>query len=116
MWSVHLKAIAILFWAERFGKQIGMRDLWIKQCGNSQHQQFSRFGHDRLSQCGQTNDGAGQACVKAVACASTAMNTSASAMLARETAGYPAIVFLPNNKVSAAQLAQPIANGVGIGV
>ena len=24
-----------LFWAERFGKEIGMQDLWVKQCGNS---------------------------------------------------------------------------------
>ena len=24
-----------LFWAERFGKQLGMSDLWVKQCGNS---------------------------------------------------------------------------------
>ena len=24
-----------LFWAERFGKELGMSDLWVKQCGNS---------------------------------------------------------------------------------
>jgi threonine synthase len=24
-----------LLWAERFGSQIGVEDLWIKQCGNS---------------------------------------------------------------------------------
>jgi len=24
-----------LFWAERFGAQLGMKDLWVKQCGNS---------------------------------------------------------------------------------
>ena len=24
-----------LFWAERFGRELGMEDLWVKQCGNS---------------------------------------------------------------------------------
>ena len=24
-----------LFWAERFGRELGMSDLWVKQCGNS---------------------------------------------------------------------------------
>ena len=24
-----------LFWAERFGRTLGMKDLWVKQCGNS---------------------------------------------------------------------------------
>lgn len=24
-----------LFWAERFGRTLGMTDLWVKQCGNS---------------------------------------------------------------------------------
>ena len=24
-----------LFWADRYGKQLGVADLWVKQCGNS---------------------------------------------------------------------------------
>ena len=30
-----------LFWAKRFGREtLGMRDLWVKQCGNSTHWQL----------------------------------------------------------------------------
>jgi len=33
-----------LFWAERFGKMLGMRDLWIKLCGNSHSGSFKDLG------------------------------------------------------------------------
>lgn len=34
-----------LFWAERFGKeQLGMHDLWVKQCGNSHTGSFKDLG------------------------------------------------------------------------
>jgi threonine synthase len=33
-----------LFWAERFGRQIGLDDLWIKQCGNSHTGSFKDLG------------------------------------------------------------------------
>lgn len=33
-----------LFWAERFGKQLGMTDLWVKQCGNSHTGSFKDLG------------------------------------------------------------------------
>ena len=33
-----------LFWAERFGKELGMSDLWIKQCGNSHTGSFKDLG------------------------------------------------------------------------
>ena len=33
-----------LFWAERFGKQLGMSDLWVKQCGNSHTGSFKDLG------------------------------------------------------------------------
>ena len=48
--------------------------------------------------------------VPAVACASTG-DTSASLAAYCATAGIPAIVFLPKNKVSSAQLVQPLAHG-----
>ena len=34
-----------LFWAERFGKEeLGMSDLWVKQCGNSHTGSFKARG------------------------------------------------------------------------
>jgi threonine synthase len=48
--------------------------------------------------------------VRAAACASTG-DTSAALAAYCAAAGIPSIVFLPRNKVSAAQLIQPISNG-----
>ena len=33
-----------LFWAERLGREIGMGDLWIKQCGNAHSGSFKDLG------------------------------------------------------------------------
>ena len=33
-----------LFWAERFGRELGMTDLWVKQCGNSHTGSFKDLG------------------------------------------------------------------------
>ncbi len=33
-----------LFWAERFGKIIGLKDLWIKLCGNTHSGSFKDLG------------------------------------------------------------------------
>ena len=33
-----------LFWAERYGKQIGVEDLWVKLCGNSHTGSFKDLG------------------------------------------------------------------------
>ena len=48
--------------------------------------------------------------IPAVACASTG-DTSAALAAYCAAAGIPAIVILPRNKVSTAQLIQPMANG-----
>lgn len=98
-----------LFWAERFGKHIGMPDLWIKQCGNDHTGSFKDLGMTVLvSQVKQMiADGKS---IPAVACASTG-DTSAALAAYCAAAGIQAIVLLPRNKVSNAQLIQPIANG-----
>jgi threonine synthase len=86
-----------LFWAERLGRQIGLSDLWVKQCGNSHTGSFKDLGMTVLVSVVRqiiANDTP----IKAVACASTG-DTSAC------------VVFLPKDKVSSAQLIQPIANG-----
>lgn len=166
-----------LFWAERFGRELGMSDLWVKQCGNSHTGSFKDLGMTVLvSQVGggalpgavgmrragvvawrggmaSVEEGAGQAlrlqagrlrrvawhggeshacsrrhlpsspapqvnrlrkikpeAVQAVGCASTG-DTSAALSAYCAAAGIPSIVFLPADKISLAQLVQPIANG-----
>ena len=51
--------------------------------------------------------------VRAVACASTG-DTSAALAAYAACAGIPAIIFLPQGKVSTAQLIQPVANGAHV--
>jgi len=98
-----------LFWAERFGRLIGIENLWIKLCGNSHSGSFKDLGMTVLvSQVKQMiSDGAP---IKAVACASTG-DTSAALAVYCAAAGIPSVVLLPKGKISIAQLVQPIANG-----
>ncbi len=98
-----------LFWAERFGNEIGIPDLWIKQCGNSHTGSFKDLGMTVLVSMVKQMIGNGKK-INAVACASTG-DTSAALAAYCATAGIPAIVFLPKDKVSTAQLVQPMANG-----
>ncbi|HEB88208.1 MAG TPA: threonine synthase [Deltaproteobacteria bacterium] len=98
-----------LFWAERYGREIGLEDLWLKLCGNSHTGSFKDLGMTVLvSQVKQMI--AGGAKIPAVACASTG-DTSAALAAYAAAAGIPAIVFLPRGKISMAQLIQPVANG-----
>jgi threonine synthase len=98
-----------LFWAERFGKIVGVDNLWLKLCGNSHSGSFKDLGMTVLvSQVKQMiSEGAP---IKAVACASTG-DTSAALAVYCAAAGIPSIVLLPKGKISIAQLVQPIANG-----
>jgi threonine synthase len=97
-----------LFWAERFGKIVGLEDLWIKLCGNTHSGSFKDLGMTVLvSQVKQMiSEGAP---IKAVACASTG-DTSAALAVYCAAAGIQSIVLLPKGKISIAQLVQPIAN------
>jgi threonine synthase len=98
-----------LFWAKRFGAMFGMDDLWIKMCGNSHTGSFKDLGMTVLVSVvnGMIQRGRN---IKAVACASTGDTSAALAAFAAH-AGIPSIVFLPSNKISTAQLVQPVANG-----
>ncbi|EPS70968.1 threonine synthase, chloroplastic [Genlisea aurea] len=99
-----------LFWAERFGKHfLGMNDLWVKHCGISHTGSFKDLGMtvlvsqvNRLRKMNRPLVGVG--------CASTG-DTSAALSAYCAAAGIPSIVFLPANRISMAQLVQPIANG-----
>lgn len=98
-----------LFWAERFGEQLGISDLWIKQCGNSHTGSFKDLGMTVLvSMVKQIITDGGD--IRAVMCASTG-DTSASLAAYASAAGIPAIILLPKAKVTREQLIQPIANG-----
>ncbi len=98
-----------LFWAERFGEQLGLSDLWIKQCGNSHTGSFKDLGMTVLvSMVRQIISESGN--IRAVMCASTG-DTSASLAAYASAAGIPAIILLPKEKVTREQLIQPIANG-----
>ena len=97
-----------LFWAERFGKVIGVEDLWLKLCGNTHSGSFKDLGMTVLvSQVKQMiSDGAP---IKAVACASTG-DTSAALATYCAAAGIQSVVLLPRGRISTAQLVQPISN------
>jgi threonine synthase len=98
-----------LFWAEQLGSRWGLGDLWIKQCGNSHTGSFKDLGMTVLVSMVKQMRSEGKD-IPAVACASTG-DTSAALAAYCATAGIPAIVFLPRNKVSRAQLVQPLAHG-----
>ncbi len=98
-----------LFWAERFGREIGVDDLWIKMCGNSHTGSFKDLGMTVLVSAVKQMISLGKP-IRAVACASTG-DTSAALAAYGAAAGIPTIVFLPKGKVSIAQLVQPVAHG-----
>src|SRR5437763_16904289 len=97
-----------LFWAERFGKVIGVDELWIKLCGNTHSGSFKDLGMTALvSQVKQMiSEGVP---IKAVACASTG-DTSAALATYCAAAEIPAIVLLTRGQISVAQLFQHITN------
>jgi len=97
-----------LFWAERFGKMVGVDELWIKLCGNTHSGSFKDLGMTVLvSQVKQMI--AEGVPIRAVVCASTG-DTSAALATYCAAAGIPSIVLLPRGKISMAQLIQPVAN------
>ena len=101
-----------LFWAERFGREVGLGDLWVKLCGNSHTGSFKDLGMTVLVSIVREMMQRGAA-IRAVACASTG-DTSASLAAYAAAGGIPAIVILPRGKVSTAQLVQPLANGATV--
>ena len=101
-----------LFWADRFGRSLGLDDLWVKQCGNSHTGSFKDLGMTVLVSMVKQMMADGSS-VEAVACASTG-DTSASLAAYAAAAGIPAIVILPKGKVTTAQFVQPLANGATV--
>jgi threonine synthase len=98
-----------LLWADRYGKLVGVEDLWVKQCGNSHTGSFKDLGMTVLVSVVKQMIAEGEQ-INAIACASTG-DTSAALANYCGAAGIPAVVLLPRAKVSPAQLVQPLANG-----
>src|SRR6185503_4293873 len=91
--------------SERFANHLGIGEIYIKQCGTSHTGSFKDLGMTVLvSMVNQIRSR-----VRAVACASTG-DTSAAVSAYCAAAGIPSIVFLPKDRVSVAQLIQPVAN------
>ena len=76
-----------LFWAERFGKMIGLDNLWLKLCGNSHSGSFKDLGMTVLVSMVKQMISEG-APIQAVACASTG-DTSAALAVYCAAAGIP---------------------------
>jgi threonine synthase len=92
--------------APRMAGAIGVGQLFVKQCGTSHTGSFKDLGMTVLvSMVNRIRSR-----VRAVACASTG-DTSAALAAYCAAADIPSIVFLPRDKVSLAQLIQPISNG-----
>jgi threonine synthase len=98
-----------LFWANRYGKSVGIEDLWIKLCGNSHTGSFKDLGMTVLVSVVKQMIAHGKP-IQAVACASSG-DTSAALAAYCAVAGIRAVVLLPRGLVSTAQLVQPLANG-----
>jgi len=98
-----------LFWAERYGRTLGIDDLWIKLCGNSHTGSFKDLGMTVLVSVVRQMIKMGTP-IKAIVCASTG-DTSAALAAYCAAAGIQSAVLLPRGKVTTAQLVQPLANG-----
>ena len=101
-----------LFWAERYARELGLDDLWVKLCGNSHTGSFKDLGMTVLVSVVRLALRRGLK-VKAIACASTG-DTSAALAAYGAAADLPVVVLLPRGKVSTAQLVQPLANGAKV--
>ncbi len=95
--------------APQLSRHFGVSQVWLKLCGNSATGSFKDLGMTVLvSQVQQMR--ANGVAIRSVACASTG-DTSAALAAYCAAAGIPAVVLLPEDKISAAQLLQPLAHG-----
>jgi threonine synthase len=95
--------------ARPYGRSIGLENLWVKQCGISHTGSFKDLGMTVLVSATREMIRRGKT-VRAIACASTG-DTSAALSAYCAASEIPSLVLLPRNKVSVAQLLQPLANG-----
>lgn len=98
--------------AARTAARLGLAEVHMKLCGTTHTGSFKDLGMTVLVSWVNHLRRTG-ANIRAVACASTG-DTSAALAAYAAAAGIPAIVFLPADKVSLAQLIQPVANGAHV--
>jgi threonine synthase len=92
--------------SEGLARETGVKEIRIKQCGTSHTGSFKDLGMTVLvSMVKQIRSR-----IRAVVCASTG-DTSAALAAYCAAAGIPSIVLLPRDRISLAQLIQPISNG-----
>ncbi len=94
---------------DRYAREIGLDEVWLKECGVTHTGSFKDLGMTVLVSAVKEMRARGTR-VDAVACASTG-DTSAALAAYCAAAGIPAVVLLPHGKTSIAQLVQPISNG-----
>jgi threonine synthase len=94
---------------DRYAREIGLDDVWLKECGVTHTGSFKDLGMTVLVSAVREMQARGVP-IRAVACASTG-DTSAALAAYCAAAGIPAVVLLPRGKISTAQLVQPISNG-----
>lgn len=102
-----------LMWARRYGEGLGLDRLWVKHCGTSHTGSFKDLGMTVLVSSVKQMIADGAA-IRAIACASTG-DTSAALAAYGAAAGIPVVVLLPADKITGAQLVQPMANGALVG-
>ncbi len=98
--------------APRLAAEIGVGPVYLKQCGTTQTGSFKDLGMTVLISQVNRLRAAGRP-IRAVACASTG-DTSAALAAYGARAGLPTLVILPADKVSTAQLIQPVVNGARV--
>jgi len=99
-----------LLFARRAGEDLGVPELFVKQCGTSHTGSFKDLGMTVLVSVVNQAKKQGFLNVLAIACASTG-DTSAALAAYGALSGLPVCVLLPKGLVSTAQLVQPLAHG-----
>ena len=102
-----------LLHARRAGADLGVPDLFVKQCGTSHSGSFKDLGMTVLVSVVHQARKQGLLDVLAIACASTG-DTSAALAAYGALAGLPVCVLLPKGLTSNAQLVQPLAHGAKV--
>ncbi len=102
-----------LYRARRLGREVGIDDLRIKQCGTSHTGSFKDLGMTVLVSVVRQAMSDGAISPRPLACASTG-DTSAALAAYGAAAGLPVVVLLPRGLISTAQLVQPLANGATV--
>jgi len=93
----------------RMEEEFGLDRVWVKLSGNSHTGSFKDLGMTVLVSAVRQMMAEGKE-IRAVVCASTG-DTSAALSAYCAAADIPSVVLLPKDKVSTAQLVQPLANG-----